>query len=73
MIKEYATVRDFNLWEQKAKQMSYAELHWTIKDCRDAAYAMKGWNPIREGYYLDQMHTYANEVKRRALLAGIHL
>ncbi len=61
----YATVADFSSWQAQAKQMTAAQLHWTIEDCRKAMYAMSGWNPVREGYYKDQMLTYADEARRR--------
>lgn len=60
-----ATVEDFNLWADRAQKMSDSALLFTIQDCSQAAAAMRGWNPIREGFYLDQASQYAIELIRR--------
>jgi hypothetical protein len=41
-------------------------LRYIVRDCRAAAANMRGWNPIREGYYEDQAFTYADELARRS-------
>lgn len=66
MITAAATAADFSRWAELAKDMSDEALLYTIQDCRQAAQAMAGWNPSREGYYLDQLSTYAQELSRRA-------
>ena len=63
----YATASDFARWEAKAKSMTVAELFWSAKDARKAEAAMRGWNPIREGYYSDEACTYGDELRRRRL------
>lgn len=65
MPTEYATASDFSRWAELAAGMDSAALHYTIADCRAAAEAMEGWNPIKEGYYRDQLATYAMERSRR--------
>jgi len=65
MITAHATAADFARWEAMARGMDAAALLYTIKDCREAAAAMRGWNPNREGFYLDQGSTYAQELARR--------
>lgn len=65
MITAHATPADFSRWAELAKGMTDASLLYTIKDCREAAAAMRGWNPNREGFYLDQGATYAQELARR--------
>ena len=65
MIATYATAQDFANWEAKAEGMTDAELLWAAQDCRKAEAAMRGWNPIREGYYSDQASTYSMVLRRR--------
>jgi hypothetical protein len=65
MIAEYATPADFEKWRARAETMSLAELRYTAKDCREAEAAMRGWNPIKEGFYSDQAATYGDELRRR--------
>jgi hypothetical protein len=36
-----------------------------VKDCQEAAQAMHGWNPEREGFYLDQASTFGQELAKR--------
>ena len=64
-MTEYATPADFANWEAKAKAMTVACLAYTVKDCQQAEQAMRGWNPIKEGYYSDQAATYGMELTRR--------
>lgn len=63
----YATAEDFKRWEEKAATMTDAQLHYAAKDCRAAEQAMRGWNPVREGYYSDQASTYGDELRRRRM------
>jgi len=65
MISNPATAQDFALWERKAKGLSLDSLRFVIADCQSAAQAMRGWNPEREGYYIDQAHTYQHELMKR--------
>lgn len=65
MRPEYATADNFAAWETRAKTMSTAALLFTIKDCQQAAKGMKGWNPDKEGFYIDQACTYGMEYTRR--------
>ncbi len=62
---EHATAADFTAWAAKAKTMTFDELLYLAKDCREAEKAMRGWNPIKEGYYSDQACTYGDELRRR--------
>jgi len=65
MIQDYVTPEDFAKWEAQAKAMSDAELLYAARDCRQAEAAMRGWNPVREGFYSDQAATYGDELRRR--------
>lgn len=65
MITAPATAEDFNKWERHAATCDALSLAWIIQDCQQAAQGMRGWNPSREGYYLDQSYTYARELSRR--------
>ena len=47
--------------------MSIAELLYAAEDCRQAELAMRGWNPVKEGYYSDQASTYGDEARRRRI------
>lgn len=58
---EHAMPQDFARWREQAKQMTDEELIFVIRDCRKAAEAMRGWNPVKEGYYEDQAFTYSDE------------
>jgi hypothetical protein len=61
----HATAADFARWELKARHMSNHELWWAARDARQAAEAMRGWNPVAEGRYEDEAHTYGDELRRR--------
>jgi hypothetical protein len=63
---EHATAADFANWEARAKAMTDAELFYAARDCRHAEAAMRGWNPIKEGFYSDQASTYGDELRRRS-------
>ena len=65
MIANYATAADFANWEAKAKDMTTDCLLWSARDARQAAQAMRGWNPIAEGRYDDEASTYSDEIRRR--------
>ena len=65
MTKEFATPEDFAKWRAQAEAMTTACLIYTAKDCRKAEAAMRGWNPIKEGYYSDQACTFGDELRRR--------
>ena len=64
-MSEYATAEDFAKWEAQAKTMTTACLLYTVKDCQKAEAAMRGWNPIKEGFYSDQASTFGMELTRR--------
>lgn len=68
MIAEYATEHDFAKWRSQAESMSLAALRFTTQDCRQAEAAMRGWNPVKEGFYSDQAATYGDELRRRRSL-----
>lgn len=65
MIRDHATPADFARWEAHAKMCDSYTLRHIIRDCQQAAADMKGWNPAREGYYIDQSCTYGMELTRR--------
>jgi hypothetical protein len=65
MICDHAKPADFDRWEAHAKTLDAYSIRYIIKDCQQAAANMKGWNPNREGYYIDQSCTYAMELSRR--------
>ena len=65
MIREYATPEDFAKWRSHAETCDLGALRYIIRDCREAAQCMRGFNPVREGYYEDQAFTYADEYHRR--------
>jgi hypothetical protein len=65
MTTTYATAADFTAWAERAKGMTVAALLYTVNDCRQAAEVMRGWNPIKEGFYMDQASTYGMELNRR--------
>lgn len=68
MITAAATASDFSKWEAHAATCDTYSLRYIIRDCQQAAENMRGWNPSREGYYLDQSYTYAAELQRRKKL-----
>lgn len=65
MITEYATPEDFAKWRSHAETLDIGSLRYIIKDCREVARNMRGFNTVREGYYEDQAFTYADELARR--------
>lgn len=68
MPPEYATEQDFATWRARAETMSLAALRFTTQDCRQAEAAMRGCNPVKEGFYSDQAATYGDELRRRRSL-----
>ena len=65
MIQDHATPEHFTRWEEHSKTLDVYSLKYIIKDCISAAENMKGWNPNREGYYLDQAATYGMGLTKR--------
>ena len=65
MRPDYATPEDFDRWESHAQMLDAYSIRYIIKDCQQAAANMRGWNPAREGYYIDQSCTYAMVLHRR--------
>jgi hypothetical protein len=63
----HATAADFANWTAAAKRMSEDQLEFAVQDCRAAEIAMRGWNPVKERYYADQVWTYAGELRKRRL------
>ena len=64
-MTEHATAEDFKNWSKNAKSLDIDGLRYVIEDCRQASEAMKGWNPVKELYYRDQMLTYCDALKKR--------
>ena len=54
---------DFEAAESRARQMSDAALHYSIADAAEAARAMP--DGPKAGYYLDEVHVYGAELRRR--------
>lgn len=65
MIQQHATAEHFARWESHARTLDQYSLRYIVADCHRAADAMRGWNPAREGFYLDQASTYGMELTRR--------
>ncbi len=61
----HATPKDFQAWKQDAQSLDLEALLHVVQDCRRAEEAMRGWNPIKEGYYSDQASTYGQEYTKR--------
>ena len=61
----HATPKDFQAWEQDAQGLDLETLLHVVQDCRRAEEAMRGWNPIKEGFYSDQASTYGQEYTKR--------
>jgi len=62
---EAATAEDFKAWREHAVLCTNDELLFIIRDCREAASAMRTHNPVKEGFYEDQAFTYADEYRDR--------
>lgn len=63
--KRHATPADFANWREKAFHMDANELRYCAEDARRAAMAMRGHDPIAEGWYDDEASTYMTEMRRR--------
>lgn len=63
--KRPADQYQFAAWQEKAKGMTDAQLLYVIKDAREAAKAMRGHDPVSEGWYEDEANTMAQELYRR--------
>lgn len=61
----YATPEHFARWREAAEKMTLDQLYYSAQDCRKAESAMRGHNPIREGFYSDQACTFGDEIMRR--------
>lgn len=61
-----ATHQDFSRWEQIAKKYTNEQLEYAISDCHQASRAMATLpSPNKSNYYLDQAHTFQDELNRR--------
>jgi hypothetical protein len=56
-VIEYATPQDFARWRSHAETCDIGSLRFIIRDCRQVADNLRGFNPTREGYYADQAFT----------------
>jgi hypothetical protein len=65
MTQTPASAEDFARWAKRAKQATDCTLDYVIKDCREAALAMAGHDPIACQRYNDELFTYADEQMRR--------
>ena len=66
MTTQNATSQDFATWSARARSLSVDSLIYIVADCQAAAAAMATHPaPNREGFYLDQAMTYADELRRR--------
>lgn len=55
---------DWNAKKQQARAMSAEALHYSISDCRKTLEAYP--ESENAGYYMDEIHTFAEELRRRA-------
>lgn len=54
---------DHITYTRKIKRLTYAELMFTIKDCRET---LRIWpEHPNSGYYLDEIYYCSDEIKRR--------
>lgn len=56
---------DFAALERKARKMSSEALRWSIQDATRAAELAEELRGPKAGYYRDEVHVYAAELKRR--------
>ena len=65
-----STIKSMNhrQYIKDCKRKTESELRYTIKDCQQAIEAGKDFNPTC-GYYADEIHYCAAELKRRELKA----
>jgi predicted nucleic acid-binding Zn ribbon protein len=62
------SILDWNYYESKAKRMNEDQLRFSIQDCKaamkaapsEATFPCKG-----EGFYMDEMCVYSDELRRR--------
>jgi len=62
---EAATDADFAAWRKAAEACTIEQLLHIIRDCREAADAMRTQNPVKEGFYEDQAWTFADVYRER--------
>lgn len=62
---------DFQMAEEHAKTMTFAELYYSIKDAARAAEAAddleRHGHISNAGYYWDEVHVYSMELRRRKM------
>lgn len=56
---------NFAALEKKARRMDEASLRWSIADATQAAVNAEELGSPKAGYYRDEVHVYAAELKRR--------
>ena len=56
----------FASWYKKAAAMTIEGLYFSIRDCREAAQNMRGFDSQAEGRYMDEMGAYIAEMNKRA-------
>ena len=54
---------DHKSYQEHVRKMTVISLRWTIKDCKNAIAAMPDGH--KAGYYADEIHYCAMELKRR--------
>lgn len=62
------SILDWKHYEKKAKAMTDAQLLFSIRDCQqavDAAPEEANFPCKAQGFYLDEMYTYSDELRRR--------
>ena len=47
------------------RSFTLAGLQWSVKDAQEAAQCMRGCDPVAEAWYLDDVHTLLDELRRR--------
>ena len=57
-------------YQAHTRKMTVASLRWTIKDCKKAIAAMPDGH--KAGYYADEIHYCAMELKRRQKAKSPH-
>lgn len=67
--KQHATPADFTTWAARATEATNEAIAYTIRDCAESARAMRDHDPVAEGRYLDEMHTYCTERAKRQAAA----
>lgn len=56
----------FANWSSKAANMTTDGLRYSIRDCRESADNMRGFDAQAEGRYMDEMAAYISELNKRA-------